>query len=368
MTQEETKTIAQYNTFQNKVYLLIFLLIIFGLVTSKIHYDAVISERIYIAPQKETSLISPLTVLDKNLYDKKLLHLANHPAPKVVASGTIQRATTTYIWPVKTGYPNYGALLPFNRIVAYYGNFYSTRMGILGEFTPSIVTSKLRNEVQRWQIADPSTPVIPAIHYIAAVAQVDKGSDGDYLARMPWGEIDKALNMARDMNGILFLDIQIAHSNALRETLALEKYLSLPEVHLGVDPEFAMKGDRKPGTVMGTLDAKDINQVIEALAKIVRDNHLPPKILVIHRFTKDMVTNYKNIKTVPEVQIVMGMDGWGTPESKISTYKQVVYKEPVQFTGFKLFYKNDLRKPSTRMLTPQEILKLEPRPIYIQYQ
>jgi hypothetical protein len=35
----------------------------------------------------------------------------------------------------------------------------------------------------------------------------------------------------------------------------------------------------------------------------------------------------------------------------------------VQFTGFKLFYKND--KP---MLTPEEVMKLVPVPVFIMYQ
>jgi hypothetical protein len=46
----------------------------------------------------------------------------------------------------------------------------------------------------------------------------------------------------------------------------------------------------------------------------------------------------------------------------------VVAAEPVQFTGFKLFYKNDILPPSTGMYTPAELMKLTPRPIYIQYQ
>jgi hypothetical protein len=64
----------------------------------------------------------------------------------------------------------------------------------------------------------------------------------------------------------------------------------------------------------------------------------------------------------------MDMDGWGFGAKKINTYKQVIVSEPVQFTGFKLFYKNDLKAPSTRLLTPQEILNLSPRPSFIQYQ
>jgi hypothetical protein len=119
---------------------------------------------------------------------------------------------------------------------------------------------------------------------------------------------------------------------------------------------------------VGTIDAKEINQVAAFLAKIVRDNNLPPKILIIHRFTSNMVTNYQDIRPLPEVQIVMDMDGWGDQHLKEATYNTIIYKEPVQFTGFKLFYKNDIKKPGSKMFTPEEVLKLRPIPSYIQYQ
>jgi hypothetical protein len=89
---------------------------------------------------------------------------------------------------------------------------------------------------------------------------------------------------------------------------------------------------------------------------------------MIHRFTMDMVTNYKQIKPTPQVQFVMDMDGWGEEARKINTYQLAVQGQPVQFTGFKLFYKNDLLPPSTGLMTPKEVLNLTPAPSYIQYQ
>ena len=64
----------------------------------------------------------------------------------------------------------------------------------------------------------------------------------------------------------------------------------------------------------------------------------------------------------------MDMDGWGFPAKKVNTYQQVIEPEPVQFTGIKLFYKNDLKPPSDGMLTEKEVLDLTPSPIYVQYQ
>ena len=273
------------------------------------------------------------------------------------------------LWPAKnTVYPKVGAILPFKRIVAYYGNLYSKKMGALGEYESEDMLRRLQAQAKEWELADPATPVVPALHYIAVVAQGSAGSDGMWRSRMPHSEIDKVIEMAKKIDAIVFLDVQVALSDLPKELPQLEKYLSMPNVHLGIDPEFSMKTGKKPGSVIGTMDATDINFAASYLAGLVQKHDLPPKVLTFYRFTRNMVTNYKNIKTIPEVQMVLTMDGWGHQARKIGTYKQFVYPEPIQFTGFKLFYKNDLKQENSRLMTPAEVLKLTPAPIYIQYQ
>ena len=307
--------------------------------------------------------------LDTVAYDAKALADANEPAPKVSStSSTTASSTVHHLWPVHTTYPNAGALLPFHRIVAYYGNFYSTHMGVLGEYPTAQMLTMLNGVVAKWNAADPSTPVIPAIDYIAVTAQGSPGADGKYRLRMPASQIDEALALANQEHGILILEIQVGLSNVQTEVPLLEPYLKLPNVELALDPEFAMHDGAKPGTEIGSLDATDINFAANYMANLVRENNLPPKILVVHRFTQDMVTRYQDITPLPEVQLVMDMDGWGSQAKKLNTYQQVIADEPVQFTGFKLFYKNDLLPPSTGMLTPAQILKLTPQPLFIQYQ
>lgn len=282
---------------------------------------------------------------------------------------SLANGDTTGRWPVKSApYPYEGAVLPYWRVVAYYGNLYSGRMGVLGEYPPQQLWAKLRSELRKWEEADPSTPVKPAIHYIVTTAQGDPGRDSLYRMRMPRKQIDSALAIAAMGNALVFLDIQVGLSNVRKEVPVIEEYLRLPHVHLAIDPEFAMHGGKRPGTVIGSMSAADVNWCAEYLAKLVRDNHLPPKMLVVHRFTDNMVTGAENIRPLPEVQIVMDMDGWGSPSLKRATYRRTIYREPVQFTGFKLFYKNDLKQEPGRMLTPAEVVALRPKPIYIQYQ
>jgi hypothetical protein len=329
-----------------------------------------------------TTTLPALPPLDKVAYDTKLLFLAHatssSPWYRAYLAGTTTpldvqgNATSTKIrkpaWPVRAAYPQSEALLPFNRIVAYYGNFFSKGMGVLGQYPPDVMLQKLASTTAQWAAADPSTPVIPAIHLIVVTAQASAGADHMYRARMPDYEVDEALSLAAKIHGIVFLDFQVGLSTVQKELPQYEKYLSMPNVHVGIDPEFSMKDSVAPGKEIGTFDATDINWVARYLAGLVDTNNLPPKILIIHRFTTAMVTHAARITPLPEVQIVMDMDGWGSQGKKTTTYTWIVAAEPVQFTGFKLFYKNDLLPPSTGMFTPAQVLKLTPAPIYIQYQ
>lgn len=298
-----------------------------------------------------------INMVDTADYNRKMLYLSN--------------GDTTGKWPVKgAAYPLPGAIFPFNRVVAYYGNLYSKKMGALGEFPKADMLKRLMNEVNKWSAADSVIKSIPALHYIAITAQGAPGKDGKYRYRMPHNQIDTILNWAKEINALVFIDVQVGWSTLPEEIPLFEKYLSMPNVHLGIDPEFALATKQKrPGSVVGTYDARDINYVTNYLAELVRKKNIPPKILVVHRFTQSMVTNTKDMKLHPEVQFVMDMDGWGTPERKRSTYYSWIYPQPVQFTGFKLFYKNDTQRSGVKEITPiKDVLNLRPRPIYIQYQ
>lgn len=303
-------------------------------------------------PVQEKQAAAPVLASPEE-YDRIIQHITNGDS-----SGK---------WPVKTGYPLEGSILPFKRIVSFYGNLYSKQMGILGELPRPQMLAKLKQEVAAWQQADSVLEVIPALHYIAVTAQQAPGKGNKYRLRMPFHQIDSVLSMAKEINAIVFIDIQVGLSTLQQEIPELEKYWKMPNVHLGIDPEFSMKTGHAPGKVVGSFDATDINYTMDYMTKLVKENNLPPKILIVHRFTQNGVTNYKQIKTRPEVQFVMDMDGWGHPPLKIGTYKHFIHKEPVEYTGFKVFYKNDM-KNNGRLLTPKEILALKPQPVYIQYQ
>lgn len=271
-------------------------------------------------------------------------------------------------WPVKGPTPLPGSILPQKRIVAYYGNPLSKKMGALGEFPKDEMLRRLKGEVARWEKADPSTPVQPALHLIAVVAQGEPGKAGKYRMIIPDTIVNQVYGWAKEANAVLFIDIQTGHDDIRTILPRFEWLLKNPDVHLGIDPEFNLiASKKKPGTKIGTYDAADINYASGYLKDLVKKYNLPPKIFTVHRFTRNGVTNARNIVLRPEVQIVMHMDGWGAPWLKRDSYKDYIVAEPVQYTGFKLFYHNDTKKGDP-LMTPQDLLKLHPKPVYIQYQ
>ncbi len=270
-------------------------------------------------------------------------------------------------WPVKGPAPLPGSVLPGKRIVAYYGNPLSKRMGALGEYPKDEMLARLDREVAAWREADPTTPVQPALHLVAVTAQGDSGKDGMYRQRMTDALVEKVYGWAREKSAIMFLDVQVGRSTIQQELPRLEPFLSRADIHFGMDPEFSMKDGSKPGKKIGTVDATDVNFAIDWLAKLVTAKNLPPKILVVHRFTRPMLTNANAIRLDPRVQVVIHMDGWGPQSLKRDSYAAYVYADPVQFAGFKVFYKNDTRGGGA-VFTPRQLLGLTPKPLYIQYQ
>jgi hypothetical protein len=256
-----------------------------------------------------------------------------------------------------------GSLFPGCRVVAYYGNPMSKRMGILGEIKPDSMLARLAKQAAAYAAVDSTRPVLPALELIATVAQAGPGRSGLYRARMPDTLIERVMGWAEAHHYLVILDIQTGRSTMATEMVPLMKYLARPYVHLALDPEFSIGTKRIPGQVIGRIDAADVNAVSSVLANLVDSLKIPPKMLIVHRFTRPMLSNHEKIKLDPRVQIVIDMDGFGAPHLKYGSYKAYVHDRPVQFAGFKVFYKND--KP---MLTPAQVLELDPVPLFIMYQ
>ena len=147
------------------------------------------------AASNDTSHAAPTAFSATSSAIRKAAVIANtssaRTAPKIkYNSGENPEFAQKCGWPVNCPAPLPGSILPHKRIVAYYGNPLSKKMGALGEFPKDEMLKKLKGEVARWQAADPATPVQPALHLIAVVAQGAPGKDGKYRMVIP----DKIVN------------------------------------------------------------------------------------------------------------------------------------------------------------------------------
>ncbi|MFZ0474045.1 MAG: hypothetical protein WAM18_00995 [Halobacillus sp.] len=250
-----------------------------------------------------------------------------------------------------------------HRLVAYYGHPNSTNMGILGEMEPDALMEKLKEQTQAYSNADPERPAIPTIELISTVAQRDPGSDGKHYTRTPPEQIDKYAKLAKENDALLMLDVQLGTDSVLHQVKLLEKWLKLPYVHLAIDTEFHVEDGETPGINLGQVNGAEVQEAVDYLSKMVEENDLPDKIVLVHQFMDEALTNKEAIQPTKNVEVALNYDGWGPASTKMSLYRKFVRNEAVQYGGFKIFYNKD--EP---VLTPEEVLTLDPNPAIINYQ
>ncbi len=287
------------------------------------------------------------------------------PAPTTVAGAVTPapelRITPVTTQPVVAADPR--ALLPRYRVIAYYGHPNATTMGVLGEYDKPGLLREILKEKEVWEAADPSRPVMPAFEIIGSVAQRDEAEHGTYLLHTDAKTIQSYIDFTQE-NGIqLIIDLQIGRSTVQDEIAWVTQFLDEPNVHVALDPEFAVAEGEIPGENYGGIDAADVQFAQHALADYAVANNLPPKMLIVHRFTFKMIDNIDQLGPVAGVQTVIDFDGWGVPEAKIEGYQVFVRDSPVEFTGIKLFYKQD-----TPLMQPEDVVALDPPPDVVIYQ
>lgn len=254
-------------------------------------------------------------------------------------------------------------LLPDYRIVMFYGHPHDPAMGIVGEYEIEQLADILREEAANYAAADPSRPVIPALEIIATVAQRVPGSDGTYILDTDTETLTEYIDFAAENGMVVVLDLQVGRGTVAAEIEKVRELLARPNVHLAIDPEFAVAEGEIPGEYIGSIDAESISYAQKVLAEISATNGIPPKMLIVHQFREDMIRGKDQLAPLPGVQLVIDADGYGAPELKTAVYNFLVRDEPVEFAGVKLFYKQDMP-----LMTPQEILALVPAPDVIIYQ
>jgi hypothetical protein len=252
-------------------------------------------------------------------------------------------------------------ILPDKRVVAFYGAPQDRELGVLGIGSPRRAARKLQRQARPYTRR--GRPVLPAFELIAAIVTSEAGDGGDHSMRQEPATIRRYLRAARAHDMLLMLDIQPGYAPFLQEAEALEEFLKEPDVSLALDPEWSMDPPQLPGQEIGSTDAATINEVSRYLSGIVRRYDLPQKLLVVHRFTEDMIQAEHDLERHPGVALVVNVDGFGDRPNKISKYREFTKDLRRRFNGFKLFYEEDVN-----LMRPNQVLRLNPEPDLVVYE
>ena len=256
-----------------------------------------------------------------------------------------------------------GSLFEGAQVVSFYGYPGVPVMGALGKAPPAEAAEEIATWAARYDRLNGSRDVIPAFHLITAVAQAHQTKDGTYLRRMSDERIATYVEAARERGMLVFLDVQIGWSDPLTEAKLLEKFLREPFVHLALDPEFAtLQRGLRPGLVIGSLEAEQLNEVQHYLASLVEEEGLPAKILVVHQFVDWMLLNRDTVEDVSSVELTIDMDGFGGISLKLKHYKRYSLVAPSERAAIKLFFRQD--QP---IMSPEQIQALAHVPDMIIY-
>jgi hypothetical protein len=253
------------------------------------------------------------------------------------------------------------SIFPERRVVAFYGAPQARDLGALGIGTPARAARRLERQARPY--AQPRRSVLPAFELITTIVHSDPGEDGDHSARQPDRVIRRYLRAARRNDMLLILDIQPGYAPFMHEVRALRRYLEEPDVSLALDPEWSMRPPTLPGQEIGSTTAATVNEVGAYLSRIVRKGKLPEKLLVVHRFTGDMIEDEEALRTYPGVALTVNVDGFGDRPNKRSKYREFTRGRRDRHHGFKLFYSED-----TNLMQPRHVLRLRPPPELVVYE
>ena len=283
--------------------------------------------------------------------------------------------------------PGQAAVLPTHRVVAFYAVPYAEPTGPAYEPTAPMLAA-LRQQGAAYEQLDPEHPVRLGIDLVVSVPDAFPGPQNRYSHHVDAATIQSYIDFCRKNDLLLFLDLNFGLSPIMDEVNFFLPYLEQNAfVHMAIDPEWMFpRRNGIPGVNVSNVRASDLNPIIEALTAIPMQYHVPRKILIIHQYRPDgdglkdpydpgqaEIADKRNLLFDPRVDVVIHVDSVGGYPGDIQD-KRLQYSEWVQQDlkkygnflcgGFKLFYQQEAK---TRLMTPKEVLALDPSPMVVTY-
>jgi len=296
--------------------------------------------------------------------------LAANPPEQVVALGTAFGSPETLRYRLDVAasgaeLPGGGQILyPGRQMVALYGHPGTSALGVLGEQGVEAAVARAQEMAADYQpLVD--VPVIPAFEIITTVASNGAGPDGNYSYEAPVDLVRPWVDAAGKAGMYVMLDLQPGRTDFLTQAKRYEELLARPYVGLALDPEWRLRPDQRHLVQIGSVTAAEINSVVTWLADVTRAHKLPQKLLMLHQFQLQMISDRGQVDTSrDELAVLIHADGFGSPGAKFNTWNLMHTSPPPNvWWGWKNFIDED-----TPTFTPAETMAIEPRPLFVSYQ
>jgi hypothetical protein len=256
-------------------------------------------------------------------------------------------------------------VFPRYRLVGYAGVTGAATLGRLGTGPLNQRVAEIEGRAKPYAAG---REILPVVEVIATVVQGSPGRDDRYRVRLTDGQIATYHKAARKHRAVMLLNLQPGRSEFLAEAKAFEKWLKQPDVGVALDPEWAMDPGQRPGAAYGHTTGAELDGVARYLSSLVKRYDLPEKVMVYHQVARSVVREESGLKDHGGVAVIKSVDGLGHPGPKINTYRAVNKTTPkFVHAGFKLFFTED-RRNGSRLMSPREVLALQPRPEYVMYE
>ena len=251
-----------------------------------------------------------------------------------------------------------------NTVVAFYGHPLSQKMGILGLHSKEEIAVQVKAYARQYDEVNGADGAVSAFYIIYGTCW--PGGEIGYLKD---SILEDYIQYALSQNMIVFVDHQIGKYTVKEAMERILPFLKYPNVHLAIDPEWRTLIPMKE---IGSITAEELNQAEELMQDYIVEHDIPGiRMLVVHQFHEKMIRGREKVRADQErVLLVHTADGFGSPSLKKSTYSMIAKADNMPVKGFKLFFKSDfpLAGYDKPILSPQEVMELDPRPSLIIYQ
>lgn len=250
-------------------------------------------------------------------------------------------------------------------VIAYYGHPNSEIMGIVGRHPVDELLDLVTETADEYDEILEDKGTIPAVYLVYGTVQ-----PGGEVFKMDYDLVLSYIEAAYERGILVYIDHQMGRHHPTYSIQEIQSFLRYPNVQLALDPEWRTE---RPMQEVGHITGTELNEVQEIMQDYIEDNEIQgTRQFVFHQFVEKMIHDVEDASSdFDPVLLVHNTSGWGAPEGKRATHDRVAEATNIPYKGFKLWYYYSDRPGvhyDNPLMTPEEVMDLDPQPGLVIYQ